>query len=98
MKEPTTPCSIDAQNRMKINREFLISKGFVLTGEYPLFEEFKHSKDYLIFASIGLYGSFSIGDLHWCNKTVERVFSTMNPNLTEEDFDRIVSMLCLKIG
>jgi len=96
MKKPTTPYSIAMQEEIQINREFLESRGWVLDEEKPLFETFKHSKDENLVCSIGLYGNFSITELHWCNKTPERYFSTMNPKLTHEDYDYIVKILNIK--
>lgn len=97
MKTPTTPFSIDVQERVKINRTFLESQGFSLKEEYPLFETFEHSKNGSIVCSIGLDGSFSISELHWCNQTPEKYFYTINPNLTEEDYLTIVKLLNIQI-
>lgn len=93
MKVPTTPWSIATQDKVKINRQFLEEQGWVLNEEYPLFETFKHIRDSSLICSIGLYGSFSIAELHWINQTPEKQFSTMNANLTEEDYFTILRLL-----
>lgn len=93
MKQPTTPVSIDIQANMQINRDFLLSKGWILQDEYPLFENFFHSKNKDLVCAIGLYGEFSIAQLHWCNKTPERQFITMNSKLTKEDYEVILRLL-----
>ena len=97
MKEATTPYSIDLQERMQINKKFLESKGWVLSKEYPLYDEFKHHKNSNLLCSISLYGGFSIVELHWCNKTPEKEFSTINPDLTKEDYENIIRLLKLNI-
>ncbi len=97
MKNPTTPYSIDIQEKVKINRDFLVKNGWLLKEEKPLFETFQHSKNTDLVASIGLYGSFSIAELHWCNKTPERNFYTINPDLTEEDYYNIIRLLNITI-
>jgi len=84
MKIPTTPYSIAIQEEIQINRTFLESEGWILKSEYPLFEEYQHSKNEDLFCNIELYGGFSIREVHWCNKTPEREFSTRNPKLTKE--------------
>lgn len=93
MRQPTTPFSIGVQELVQINREFLLSQGWVLKNEYPLYESFVHSKDNDLICAIGLYGDFSITELHWCNKTPERQFSTLNPKLTKEDYFKIIELL-----
>lgn len=98
MKQPTTEFSIAMQQKIQINREFLLSQGWVLTEERPLFETFEHSKNKNLVCSIGLHGALSICELHWCNGTPEREFSTVhNPNLTKEDYFTILKLLCIKI-
>lgn len=97
MKTPTTPWSINVQENVQINRAFLEAQGFVLKDEKPLFETFYHIKDQDLICSIGLYGDFSIHELHWCNKTPEKGFSTINPELTTEDFFTIVKLLAIRI-
>lgn len=96
MKKPTTPFSIAAQNSIKINRKFLESQGWVIKEEYPLYEKFVHSKDERLICSIGLYGEFGITELHWINKTPERIFSTTNMNLSEDDYFKIIELLSIK--
>lgn len=93
MKIPITPYAIATQQQVQINREFLLSQGWKLKNEFPLFESFEHSKDINLICAIGLYGDFSIVELHWCNKTPERQFTTINPSLTHEDYFKIISML-----
>jgi hypothetical protein len=93
MKQPTTPCAIATQEQVQINREFLLSQGWVLKKEFPLYESFAHSKNSDMICAIGLYGEFSICQLHWCNKTPEREFTTINPALTKEDYFKILSLL-----
>jgi len=97
MKTPTTPFSIQAQEKIKINRKFLLSKGWVLEEEKPLYETFKHIKNSSLVCSIGLYGSFSISELHWINETPERSFFTLNPELTEDDYFTIIRLLNISI-
>ena len=41
MKKPTTEFSKDVMEKIKINRDFLLSEGWVLKNEYPLLETFK---------------------------------------------------------
>jgi len=98
MKEPTTEFCIDAVQRTSINRDFLLSQGWVLTKEYPLFEDFTHPNNSLAHCSIGLYGSFSIVEVHWCNGTPEREFSSPNnPDLTTDDYFYIIKLLRIKL-
>jgi len=65
--------------------------------EYPLFESFEHSKNGDLKCSIGLYGGFSIVELHWCNKTPEREFSTINNELTIDDYHTIIRLLNVRM-
>jgi len=97
MKAPTTPYSIAIQETVKINREFLTKQGWELETEQPLFESYVHSKDSNLVCGIGLYGSFSISELHWCNKTPEKSFYTLNQNLTEDDYFTIIRLLNIEI-
>jgi hypothetical protein len=97
MKEATTPYSKAIQENMQINRKFLESKGWVIKQEFPLCDQFKHSKSTDLLCSIGLYGGFSIVELHWCNKTPEKEFSTINPDLTTNDYETIIRLLKLNI-
>ena len=96
MKEPTTEYSKFIQETVKINREFLQKEGWILKEEYPLYETYIHSKSDDILCSIGLYGEFYIGELHWMNKTPEREFSTINPNLTIQDYYKIIELLNIR--
>jgi hypothetical protein len=97
MKIPTTPYSIALQEKWKITREFLLSEGWVLKNEYPLFETFEHSKNADLVCSIGLYGSFSLCELHWCNKTPDREFSTINSELTKDDYYQVIKLLGIRM-
>jgi hypothetical protein len=97
MKQPTTPYSIDVQSKIQINREFLLAQGWVLRKELPLYESFVHSKNEDLICAIGLYGDFSICELHWCNKTPDRQFTAINPELTREDYFKIISFLNIKM-
>lgn len=93
MKTPTTEFSIAVHEQAQINREFLLSQGWELRAEYPLFEEFIHSRNANLVCSIGLYGEFSLAELHWLNKTPDKQFSTLNSKLTRDDYKTIVSLL-----
>ena len=95
MKTPTTQYQQNIQSQIEINREFLLSQGWILQDEYALFENYFHSKDKDLVCSIGLYGEFSICQLHWCNKTPEKQFTTINPRLTKEDYFKIIDLLNL---
>lgn len=96
MKQPTTPFSIAVQEKMQINRRFLETQGWVLDIEVPLYESFIHPKYQNIVCGIGLYGDFNITELHWANKTPEKIFSTINPDLTTEDYFNIIKLLNIK--
>lgn len=93
MKKPTTEFAIAMQKRVQLNREFLLSQGWELDQEKPLYENFTHPADQDIKCSIGLYGQFGITQFHWCNGTPERAFYTCNPDLTEADYFKILEML-----
>lgn len=95
MKTPTTPYSIETQEKVQITRKFLESEGWKLTEEKPLYESFEHTKNADLKCSIGLYGGFSLVELHWCNKTPEKEFSTINRDLTIEDYYTVVRLLKL---
>lgn len=97
MKTPTTEYSIAIQEQVKINRTFLEAQGWALEMEKPLFETFKHIKNSSLECSIGLYGDFSIAELHWMNQTPEKAFYTLNPNLTEEDYFTLIKLLNITI-
>jgi hypothetical protein len=98
MKQPTTSYTVHLQEQMQINRDFLLSEGWKLKEDYPLFETFEHTVSNLLVCSIGLYGEFSICELHWCNRTPEREFSTVNPNLTKEDYYQILKLLRIRLN
>lgn len=77
-----------------ITREFLLSQGWILVEEKPLFERFEHSNSpSTLKAHIGMYGDFSITELHWCNETPERYFNTVNSNLNQADYFTIINLL-----
>ncbi len=97
MKTPTTTYSIDVQEKAQITRKFLESQGWKLIEEKPLYESFEHTKNSDLKCSIGLYGEFSIVELHWCNKTPERDFSTINNNLTIDDYYTIIRLLNIRL-
>lgn len=97
MKTPTTPYSITVQEKAQITRKFLESQGWKLVEEKPLFESFEHTKNADLKCSIGLYGGFSIVELHWCNKTPEREFSTINNELTIDDYHTIIRLLNVRV-
>lgn len=96
MKQPTTEFAMAVQEQIQINREFLLSQGWELKEEKPLYETFVHKSSPDIICSIGLYGEFSISELHWCNKTPDRTLFTINPNLTKEDYFKIIDLLSIK--
>lgn len=98
MKEPTTPYSIDVNNKREITRDFLEGEGWVLVEDKPLYEAYEHKESNLLKCSIGLYGGFSVMLMHWCNNTPEKCFSTCNPDLTKADYMEILRMLNIKIG
>ncbi len=97
MKEATTPCSIELQNNMQINRKFLEDQGWEIQNEYPLCDDYKHSKNKFLICSIGLYGHFCIYEKHWCNDESVREFSTINHKLSKEDYFKILELLAIKI-
>jgi len=97
MKKPTTECSISVQKKSEITRVFLESQGWKLIEEKPLFESFEHTKNPYLKCSIGLYGGFSVVELHWCNKTPEREFSTINNELTINDYHTIIRLLNVRV-
>lgn len=97
MKTPTTPYSIAVQKKAQITRRFLESEGWKLIEEKPLFETFEHTKNADLKCSIGLYGGFSLVELHWCNKTPEREFSTINNELTIDDYHTIIRLLNVRV-
>ena len=97
MKTPTTGFSIGRQEQVSINREFLLSQGWVLDKEYPLFENFTHPKSGFLIATITLYGGFAISELDWANRVPETTFSTMNPDLTKMDYFTILKLLKINI-
>jgi hypothetical protein len=97
MKSPTTEFDIENQKQIQINRDFLISQGWELKEEYPLFENFTHPKNHLVYAAIGIHGEFSICEVHWCNGNPEREFNSLNPELTTDDYFNILKMLRIKL-
>lgn len=97
MKEPTTPYSIAVQEKAQITRKFLESEGWILTEETPLHDSFEHSRNSDLKCGIGLYGGFSLVELHWCNKTPEKQFSTINSELTIDDYRTIIRLLKVQV-
>lgn len=97
MKTPTTPYSIAVQEKAQITRTFLEAQGWKLIEEKPLYESFEHNKNADLRCSIGLYGGFSLVELHWCNKTPEREFSTINNELTIEDYHTVIRLLNVRV-
>ena len=97
MKEPTTPYSTAVQEHVQITRDFLLSEGWILKVEWPLCEEYEYSVSSDLVCHIGLYGDFSISELHWLNKTPEKYFHTMNPDLTTEDYHTILRLLNINL-
>lgn len=82
----------------KIDKEFLEYNGFILNKEYPLCQIYVHSKSDRIRCSIGRkYGHFSMSELHWCNDAVEKEFTTINPNLSKDDYFKIIQLLNINI-
>lgn len=98
MKEPTTEFSKAIQENAQITKTFLESEGWLRHDERPLFDSFTHKSDSNVKCSIGLYGEFSIVEYHWINTDEPvRVFSTINPDLTIEDYHTIVRLLKIKL-
>jgi hypothetical protein len=98
MKEPTTEYSKSVSETFRITRDFLLLQGWKLEKEYPLFDEFEHTKDSSLKCSIGLYGGFSLVEHHWMNRDeVVKEFSTINKNLTEEDYFTIIKLLNINL-
>jgi hypothetical protein len=97
MKEATTVYQRLTAKEMQINHDFLISEGWELAEERPLYNEYKRPWHNNVICHIGLYGEFSICELHWCNKTPEKIFSTINPKLTKEDYHKIIEMLKINL-
>jgi hypothetical protein len=97
MKTPTTPYLIEIQEKAQITRNYLESQGWKLIQEKPLFDSFEHTKNADLRCSIGLYGGFSLVELHWVNKTPEREFSTINNELTIDDYHTIIRLLKIRV-
>lgn len=93
MKNPTTPYSIGVQETFEITHDFLLSQDWVLDEEKPLYNFYTQRNNSDMKLSIGMYGEFSITELHWINKTPERYFSTINANLKQEDYFTIIKLL-----
>lgn len=90
--------SKEVQNTFKIKKDFLENQGWKVIKEYPLFDEFEHTKNSSLKMFLDLYGGFGIAEYHWMNKDeVIKEFSTINPKLTEEDYFTIVRLLNLNI-
>jgi len=95
MKEPTTPFAIAMMQRPNaIDRAFLLSQGWELVTEKPLFESFRHSKSpSTLRCTIGMYGEVSICELDCLSGNPDREFTTINHHLTQQDYFTIVSLL-----
>jgi len=98
MKTPTTPLSIAMMNRPNaINREFLISKGWELIMDKPLFEVYRHTKSpTTLECCIGMYGEFYLIETNYLDGKADRQFTTINAALTQQDYITIVSLLGIK--
>lgn len=84
------------QKMKKLTEQFLIDSGWLVEETYPLMTILKWNS--LITASIGRYGHFSIRERHWMNEDeFTRVFETINSNLTEDDYNNIIRLLCIKM-
>jgi len=81
----------------RLTKDFLLSQGWEMVLGMPLFTDFKHKSNLDLVCRIGMYGEFYITELHWCNKTSERIFSTINSNLTTDDYFKILSLLRINI-
>lgn len=97
MKEPTTDFAIEAQNKIQINRGFLESEGWILEEERPLYESFTRPNSEIYRCTISMYGGFAITEYHWCNRTPERTFQTLNAELSKQDYHDILRMLNIKL-
>lgn len=97
MKKPTTPYSIEVQEKAQITKEFLISQGWEPSDELSLYDSFRHSKNNNLTCSIGLYGEFYLSRLDWLEKIPDRVFNTVNRDLTKEDYFKIIDLLKIKV-
>jgi hypothetical protein len=80
-----------------MTRQFLESKGWILIDEHPLFERFQHESNPNLRCFIGLYGEFSIAELHWINQTPDKEFSTINPDITPDEYNTILRLLNIPI-
>lgn len=79
----------------KLSKEFLMSEGWELVLESPLFTSFKKGS---ISCTIGKYGQFSIIEPHWCNRDeMARAFITTNHNITEEDYHCIIKLTAINL-
>lgn len=97
MKESTTEYQkwVEAQPN-RISTEFLLSIGFEIEMDKPLFTTFKFSGNEKIKCSIGKYGDFGIYKYHWCNPDERDAgFFAINPHLSIEDFKIIVRFMGL---
>lgn len=98
MKKATTPWTqviLDMPNRIDDN--YLISRGFELVEEKPLFNRYQHKSNRLLFVVIGMYGELCIAEKHWCNDEVERIFSTINRDIKRWEFDILLKYLNINI-
>jgi hypothetical protein len=98
MKEPTTPYQQAMMDRPNaITKAFLLLNGWSIIDTFPLYEAFQHKKNTRLFAHIGMYGDFSITELHWMNDEPQKYFNTINADLITEDYNNIIRLLGIKI-
>lgn len=81
----------------EITGTFLESMGWVLIETYPLYKKYEHNNNTDLILTIGAYGMFSLTELHWINKTPERVFSTIGKTLTPWDYMEILRLIGISI-
>lgn len=81
-----------------ITIEFLEKQGFEIIEDYPTYAVLKHKRNERLFASCGKcrFGEIFIGEKHWINDEYERMFSAVNPTLTESDYFTIINYLVIK--
>lgn len=98
MKKATTPWTQAIQQMPhRIDEAYLLSRGFELIEEKPLFNTYQHKRNRLLFVTIGMYGELSIAEKHWCNDEVERIFSTINRDIKRWEFDILLKYLNINL-
>ena len=90
MKTPTTEYSINVESNRQITDAFLKGLGMALEEEKPLFNTYKKGDTHV---TIGLYGELTIARKHWLNDEFDRIYSGINPDITINDFFKIVELL-----